>query len=66
MNPDRDPFDPTLDALLRADSAEEPSPDVDSAILAAAHRAVQSAPRDRSAARKGSQRSRRASARRES
>src|SRR5206468_10511142 len=46
MNPDRDPFDPTLDALLRADSAEEPSPDVDSAILAAAHRAVQSAPRE--------------------
>jgi len=46
MNPDRDPFDPTLDALLRADSVEEPSPDVDAAILAAAHRAVQSAPRE--------------------
>ena len=46
MNPERDPFDPTLDALLRADSAETPSPDVDAAILAAAHRAVQSGPRD--------------------
>ena len=44
MNPD--PFDPTLDALLRADSAEEPSPDVDAAILAAAHRAIQSGPRE--------------------
>jgi hypothetical protein len=46
MNPERDPFDPTLDALLRADSAETPSPDVDAAILAAAHHAVQSGPRD--------------------
>src|SRR5437764_8518605 len=46
MNPDRDPFDPTLDALLRADSAEAPSPDVDAAILAAAHRAIQSGPRE--------------------
>src|SRR5438067_3406294 len=46
MNPDRDPFDPTLDALLRADSGEAPSPDIDAAILAAAHRAIQSAPRD--------------------
>ena len=46
MNPERDPFDPTLDALLRADSAETPSPDVDAAILAASHRAVQSGPRD--------------------
>src|SRR5205823_2067931 len=50
MNPDRDPFDPTLDALLRADSGEAPSPDIDAAILAAAHRAIQSAPRDAKAA----------------
>jgi hypothetical protein len=49
MNPDREPFDvtdPTLDALLRAHSEETPSPDIDAAILGAAHRAVQSSPRD--------------------
>ncbi|HEY4139567.1 MAG TPA: hypothetical protein VGN65_13980 [Casimicrobiaceae bacterium] len=45
MNPDREPFDPTLDALLHKHSDEMPSPDIDAAILAAAHRAVQSAPR---------------------
>ena len=45
MNPEREPFDPTLDALLRKHSDEMPSSDIDAAILAAAHRAVQSAPR---------------------
>ena len=45
MIPEREPFDPTLDALLRTHSDEAPSPDVDAAILAAAHRAVQSGPR---------------------
>ena len=45
MNADREPFDPTLDALLRKHSDEMPSSDIDAAILAAAHRAVQSAPR---------------------
>ena len=44
MNPDRDSFDPTLDALLREHSSETPSPALDAAILAAAHRAVGSEP----------------------
>jgi len=46
MNPDREPFDPTLDALLHAHADEAPSPEIDAAILAAAHRAVQSGPRE--------------------
>jgi hypothetical protein len=44
MNHDRDHVDPALDALLRAHSAETPSAEVDATILAAAHRAVRSAP----------------------
>ena len=46
MNPDRDHVDPALDALLRAHSADTPPAEVDATILAAAHRAVRSAPRD--------------------
>ena len=46
MNPDRDHIDPALDALLRAYSAETPPAEVDATILAAAHRAVRSAPRE--------------------
>ena len=45
MNADREITDPALDALLREHSAETPPRDVDSAILAAAHRAVGSRPR---------------------
>ena len=44
MNPDHDHIDPALDALLRAHSDETPSAEVDATILAAAHRAVRSAP----------------------
>jgi hypothetical protein len=44
MNPDRDHVDPALDALLRAHSAETPPSELDATILAAAHRAVRSAP----------------------
>ena len=46
MNPDPGHVDPALDALLRAHSAETPPAEVDATILAAAHRAVRSAPRD--------------------
>jgi hypothetical protein len=46
MNPDRDHVDPALDALLRAYSGETPPAEVDATILAAAHRAVRSAPRE--------------------
>jgi hypothetical protein len=45
MNPDRDHVDPAIDALLRAHSAEMPPAELDATILAAARRAVQSAPR---------------------
>jgi hypothetical protein len=45
MNPDRDHVDPAIDALLRAHSAEMPPTELDATILAAARRAVQSAPR---------------------
>lgn len=44
MNDDRELTDPALDALLRAHSAESPPSHVDAAVLAAAHRAVASAP----------------------
>ena len=44
MIADRDPIDPKLEALLREHSTDAPSSDIDAAILAAAHRAVQSAP----------------------
>jgi hypothetical protein len=46
MNPERDHGDPAIDALLRAHSAEMPPAELDATILAAARRAVQSAPRD--------------------
>ncbi len=46
MNSDRDPADPALDALLREHSAETPPGHVDAAVVAAAHRAVDSGPRD--------------------
>ena len=46
MNPDPGHVDPALDALLRAHSVETPPAEVDATILAAAHRAVRSAPRD--------------------
>jgi hypothetical protein len=46
MNPERDPSDPALDRLLRADADPSPSAELDAAILAAAHRAVANAPRD--------------------
>ena len=45
MDSGRDPSDPALAALLRSHSRETPPPHVDAAILAAAHRAVDSAPR---------------------
>src|SRR5438067_8481829 len=51
MNSDGDHIDPALDALLRAYSVEMPSTDVDAAIVAAAHRAVQSAPQSAGATR---------------
>ena len=44
MIADGDPIDPKLEALLREHSTDAPSSDIDAAILAAAHRAVQSAP----------------------
>ena len=44
MTDGRDQIDPKLDALLREHSTDAPSSDIDAAILAAAHRAVQSAP----------------------
>jgi len=44
MIAERDPIDPKLEALLREHSTDAPSSDIDAAILAAAHRAVQSAP----------------------
>jgi len=44
MIADGDPIDPKLGALLREHSTDAPSSDIDAAILAAAHRAVQSAP----------------------
>lgn len=46
MNSDRDPADPALDALLREHSAETPPGHVDAAVVAAAHRAVDSGPRN--------------------
>ena len=46
MNPDPGHVDPALDALLRAHSAETPPAEVDATILAAAHRAVRSTPRE--------------------
>jgi hypothetical protein len=46
VNPERDPSDPALDRLLRADADASPSAELDAAILAAAHRAVASAPRE--------------------
>ena len=45
MTDEREAVDGALDALMRAHSAETPSPESDATILAAAHRAVQSAPR---------------------
>src|SRR3954451_22698959 len=53
MNDNRDPFDPELDALLRGHSTDAPPAAVDAAILAAAHRAVESA--RRSAANRSAQ-----------
>ena len=44
MIAERNPIDPKLEALLREHSTDAPSSDIDAAILAAAHRAVQSAP----------------------
>lgn len=44
MTDERDLDDPALAAAWRAQSAETPSPALDAAILAAAHRAVKSAP----------------------
>ena len=46
MNPDPDHVDPAIDALLRAYSAETPSAELDATILAAAHRAAGSGPRE--------------------
>ena len=46
MNADRDHVDPAIDALLRAYSAETPTAEIDATILAAAHRAVGSGPRE--------------------
>src|SRR5881275_2393125 len=51
MNADRDHIDSALDALLRAHSTDMPSREVEGAILAAAHRAVQSTPRSAEAPR---------------
>jgi hypothetical protein len=45
MSDERDPRDPTLDAAWRAHSSETPPAALDRTILAAAHRAVGSAPR---------------------
>ena len=45
---DREPVDPALDAMVRDHSTETPPAHVDAAILAAAHRAVGSAPHARS------------------
>ena len=44
MTDERDLRDPALDAAWRAQSTETPPPALDAAILAAAHRAVKSAP----------------------
>ncbi|MET0203363.1 MAG: hypothetical protein ABW276_03545 [Casimicrobiaceae bacterium] len=44
MTDERDLHDPALDAAWRAQSTEMPPPPLDAAILAAAHRAVKSAP----------------------
>jgi len=49
MTDERDIRDPALDALLRAHLHETPPPAVDAAILTAAHRAVESTPRVRTA-----------------
>ena len=47
MNPPDSPErDPALERAWRAHSRETPSPELDRAILAAAHRAVGSGPRD--------------------
>jgi resuscitation-promoting factor RpfA len=46
MTPDRDHANAELDALLRAHSAEQPPAALDATILAAAHRAVRSAPQN--------------------
>ena len=43
---ERDPSDPALDRLLRADPSASPPAELDAAILAAAHRAVASTPRE--------------------
>jgi resuscitation-promoting factor RpfA len=43
---ERDPSDPALDRLLRADPIASPPAELDAAILAAAHRAVVSTPRE--------------------
>jgi hypothetical protein len=45
MNDDHEPRDPALDALLGEHSTETPPAHIDAAILAAAHRAVDSGPR---------------------
>ena len=45
MTPDRESADPALDAMLRDGATETPPAHIDAAILAAAHRAVASAPR---------------------
>jgi Meckel syndrome type 1 protein len=50
MTDEREIHDPAIDALLRTHLEQTPSPSVDAAILAAAHRAVE-APRRASAAR---------------
>jgi Meckel syndrome type 1 protein len=50
MTDEHDRNDPVLDAAWRLHSAEEPPPHLDAAILAAAHRAVKSAPQTLAAA----------------
>ncbi len=44
MSDERDLRDPALDAAWRAHATDTPPPALDAAILAAAHRAVKSAP----------------------
>ena len=46
MNAERDPSDAALDRLLRAAPSASPPAELDAAILAAAHRAVASTPRE--------------------
>jgi len=44
VTPDDEPRDPNVDAAYRAAAREEPSPEIDARILAAAHRAVDARP----------------------